>query len=53
MKLALEVQGMDTLERLGENFWRKWNLNCVLKDGDASYFLGIGRVIEEGMRKEL
>lgn len=53
MKLVLEVQRMDTVVRLEENFWRRWRLNCVLKDGDVTYFSVRGKVIEEGVKQRV
>lgn len=53
MKLALELHWTDTLGRSTKNFWRRWNLNCVLKDGDASYFSDKGRVMGEGAERVL
>lgn len=54
MKLVLEVQRMDIVVRSEENSWRRWHfLNCVLKDGDVTYFSVRGKVIEEGVKQRV
>lgn len=39
---------MSTLEKPRKNFWRRWHLNCVLKNGDTSYS-GEERIMGEGV----
>lgn len=52
MKWTLELQRTSTLERSGKNFWRRWHINCVLKDRDTRYS-GKERVIGEGVKERV
>lgn len=47
------MEKTNTLGILKENFWRKWHLNCVLKDRSTSYFSSKGRVIAEDVKERV